>query len=86
MSNDCAPREKREALLTHHFAVENIHDLEAIMATFSEAGKMYYNHQPFLDADSIRQAHAYMGFSAEGAFADLETLAEPGASWAEPAN
>ena len=32
MSNDCAPREQREALLRHHFAVENIHDLEAIMA------------------------------------------------------
>jgi hypothetical protein len=76
MSSDSAPREQRHALLTHHYEVENRHDLDAIMATFSAATEMFYNRQPFLDHDSIRQAHSYMGFSAQGAFAGLQTFAD----------
>jgi hypothetical protein len=34
---------------------------------------MIYNGQSFADRDSIRRAHAYMGFSADGAFRDLRT-------------
>ena len=37
---------------------------------------MIYNHQPFEDAASIRQAHTYIGFSAAGAFRNLRTVAD----------
>jgi hypothetical protein len=76
MSSNSADPERRRALVKAHYAVENRHDLDAIMATFASQAEMLYNRQPFRDPDSIRSAHAYMGFAAAGAFEELHTIAE----------
>lgn len=76
MSSNSAEHERRRALLRAHYDVENGHDLEAIMATFSTQAEMLYNRQSFSDRESILRAHGYMGFSGEGAFAGLRTVAE----------
>ena len=72
MHIDEPERERRQALIRAHYAAENDHDLERIMATFSKDGVMVYNGQSFPDEQSIRLAHGYMGMStAPGAFAGL---------------
>ena len=76
MANDIAPPERRHALVQAHYAVENRHDLDAIMKTFAARAEMLYNRQPFVEPDTIRAAHDYMGFAAHGAFAGLQTIAE----------
>lgn len=76
MSDAVARPEQRAALLRAHYDAENANHLERIMTTFGEAAEMHYNGQPFRDAESIRAAHRYMGFSAEGAFANLRTTAD----------
>lgn len=76
MSEIIARPEQRAALLRAHYAAENANHLERIMTTFGASAEMLYNHQPFRDADSIRAAHAYMGFSAAGAFENLRTTAD----------
>ncbi len=76
MSIDARERERRRALVRAHYAVENQLDLDRIMATFSPSSELVYNRQSFPDLDGIRAAHAYMGFSAAGAFRDLKTLAD----------
>ncbi len=63
---------RRRALLKTHYDVENSHDMNGIMATFSPDGEMLYNRIPFKDPQSIRDAHELMGFSgADGAFEDI---------------
>ncbi|MEO8605367.1 MAG: ester cyclase [bacterium] len=74
MTDTIADASRRRALVEVHYAVENRHDLGAIMQTFAARGVMRYNHVPFTDAASISAAHAYMGFSAAGAFAALRTV------------
>ena len=69
-------RERRRALLHAHYKAENDHDLDRVMATFSPDAEMLYNRQSFRDLGSIQQAHAYMGFSARGAFRGLRTIPE----------
>ena len=78
MANDRTSEDRRRALLRAHYAAENANDLDRIMGTFSTAGgtTMVYNHQPFSDSDGIRAAHAYIGFSAAGAFEGLQTTAD----------
>jgi predicted ester cyclase len=78
LANDRASEDRRRALLRAHYAAENANDLDRIMGTFSTAGgtTMVYNHQPFSDPDGIRAAHAYIGFSAAGAFEGLQTTAD----------
>lgn len=78
MPNEHASEDRRRALLRAHYAAENANDLDRIMGTFSAAAgtTMVYNHQPFTDADGIRAAHTYIGFSAAGAFAGLRTIAD----------
>ncbi len=63
MPLDDAERERRRALLHAHYDVENDHDLDRIMATFSTDAEMLYNRQSFGDPESIRTAHAYIGSS-----------------------
>ena len=58
MPIDDAERERRRALLHAHYDVENNHDLDRIMATFSTDAEMLYNRQSFADPESIRTAHA----------------------------
>jgi predicted ester cyclase len=73
--DDHAEHERRRALLHAHYQVENRHDLDGIMRTFSPGGEMLYNRQPFSDPDSIRAAHGYIGLSAaEGAFRDIRNV------------
>ncbi len=63
---------RRRALLKTHYDVENSHDMDGIMATFSPEAEMLYNRIPFTDPQSIRYAHRLMGFSGTGgAFADI---------------
>jgi predicted ester cyclase len=76
MSSKSADPQRRRALVRAHYAVENGHDIDAIMGTFAATGEMHYNRQPFTDLESIRAAHIYMGFDTAGAFAGLQTLAE----------
>jgi SnoaL-like protein len=75
MSIDHRERERRRALVRAHYAAENAHDLDAIMATFSPTGEMQYNRQVFPTDETIRWAHGYIGMSAaDGAFAGLRAL------------
>ncbi len=48
---------RRRGLLKAHYDVENSHNMNAIMATFSPDGEMLYNRIPFTDPQSIRDAH-----------------------------
>ncbi len=63
---------RRRALLKTHYDVENGHDMNGIMATFSPDAKMLFNRTPFTDPQSIRAAHSLIGFSGtDGAFEDI---------------
>ncbi len=63
---------RRRALLKTHYDVENNHDINAIMATFSPDCEMLFNRFPFTDPQSIRAAHGLVGFSGTGgAFEDI---------------
>ncbi len=64
---------RRRRLLKIHYAFENSHDMNAIMATFSPAGELHYNRISFTDPQSIRDAHVRIGFSGtDGALEDLD--------------
>ena len=64
---------RRRRLLEAHYDVENSHDMNAIMATFSPDAEMHYNRIPFTDPQSIRDAHGLIGFSGtDGALEDLD--------------
>ncbi len=68
MSITDSEKSRRRALLKIHYDVENGHDMNAIMDTFSPDGEMLYNRIPFSDPQSIRDAHALIGFTgADGA-------------------
>ncbi len=63
---------RRRALLKTHYDVENSHDIDGIMATFSPDAEMVYNRAPFTDPQSIRYAHGLIGFfGTDGAFEDI---------------
>ena len=75
MPIDDRERARRRALLHAHYAAENRHDLDGIMATFSARGEMLYNHQSFATDETIRWAHGYIGMSAApGAFGGLRAI------------
>ncbi len=64
---------RRSALLEAHYDVENSHDMDGIMATFSPDAEMVYNRAPFTDPQSIRHAHGLIGFfGTDGAFEDID--------------
>ena len=64
---------RRRALLKTHYDVENNHDIDGIMATFSPDAEMVYNRAPFKDPQSIRYAHGLIGFfGTDGAFEDID--------------
>lgn len=63
-------RARRQTLLEHHYAVENVGDLAGIMATFAPDAVMHYNGVPFETPEAIEAAHSYLGFAdVAGAFA-----------------
>lgn len=63
---------RRRALLKTHYDVENDHDMNGIMETFSPDCEMIYNRTPFTDPQSIRYAHSLLGFSGtNGAFENI---------------
>jgi len=75
MPIDDRERERRRALVRAHYAAENDHDLERIMATFSKDGVMIYNRQTCPGEETIRLAHSYIGMSAApGALAGLRAV------------
>ncbi len=57
---------RRSALLKTHYDAENSHDMNGIMATFSPDAELLFNRIPFTDPQSIRDAHAIIGFSGTG--------------------
>ena len=64
---------RRKELLKSHYDVENDHDMNGIMETFSPDGEMLYNRIPFTKPQSIRYAHGMIGFSGTGgAIEDLQ--------------
>ena len=63
---------RRRALLKTHYDVENSHDMNGIMTTFSPDAEVLFNRIPFTDPQSIRHAHGLLGFSGTGgAFEDI---------------
>jgi hypothetical protein len=75
MPIDDNERDRRRRLLHAHYAAENRHDLEGIMATFSESAEMQYNRQSFPSDETIRWAHGYIGMTeAAGAFSRLRAI------------
>ena len=63
---------RRRALLKAHYAVENDHDMNGIIATFAPDAEMLYNRISFKDPRGIRDAHGLLGFSGtDGAFKDI---------------
>ena len=64
MSIDERERERRRALVRAHYTAENEHDLDQIMATFSNDAVTIYNRQTFTSDDTIRWAHGYIGMTA----------------------
>ena len=63
---------RRRALLKTHYDVENSHDINGIVATFSPDAEVLFNRIPFTGPQSIRDAHGLLGFSGtRGAFEDL---------------
>ena len=75
MPIDERERERRRELIRTHYAAENDHDLDRIIATFSKHGVMVYNRQTFPSDETIRLAHSYMGMSAvPGALAGLRAI------------
>jgi steroid delta-isomerase-like uncharacterized protein len=76
MPVDDRERERRRALLKAHLEAEHEGDLNKVLATFAADTEMIYNRQVFTDHEHIRQAHAHMGFSREGAIAELGAIIE----------
>ena len=76
MTVDGKERERRRALLRAHLEAEGMGNLTAVLATFASKTEMTYNRRVFTDHDAIRQAHAYMGFSGEGAIMDLSAAVD----------
>lgn len=67
-------KNRRSQLLQTHYEVENAHNMDGIMDTFSENSEMLYNHASFSDDQSIRGAHTLIGFNAQqqGAFKGIQ--------------
>jgi hypothetical protein len=76
MTVDGKERDRRRALLRAHLEAEGEGNLKKILATFATDTEMIYNQQVFTDHDHIRQAHAYLGFSREGAMVELGVVVE----------
>src|SRR5688572_12213633 len=70
-------RERRHALLQIHTEAENDHDIDAVMATFSQSAVMVFNGQRFTDLESIRLAHVGFGMSQlPGSLAGVRQVVE----------
>ena len=66
MSITDSEKARRRILLKTHYDVENNHDMDGIMATFSPGAEILFNRIPFADPQSIRYAHGLLGFSGTG--------------------
>jgi hypothetical protein len=60
-----------ERLLDEHLRAENVHDLEAIMATYGNSPVVVIGAQTFSGHDAIRTFHARFGFGGEGSFSNV---------------
>lgn len=75
MPIDETERARRRALLAAHYEAENEHDLDAVLATFSDGAEMIYNGRSFTGRDALAWAHGYIGMSAAaGAFRGLRNV------------
>lgn len=73
MRIDEAERDRRRALMETHVAAENDHDLDAIMATFSDDAELIFNAVTSRGYEEIANGHALIGMSSSqpGALEDL---------------
>jgi steroid delta-isomerase-like uncharacterized protein len=76
MTVDDKERDRRRALLKAHLEAEGEGNLSKVLATFAADAEMIYNRQVFKNHHHIRQAHAYMGFSREGAIEELGAVVD----------
>lgn len=76
MTVDGTERDRRRALLRAHLEAELEGNLNKVLATFGPETEMVYNRQVFETHDHIRQAHAYMGFSREGAISEMNAVVD----------
>ena len=76
MNVDAKERDRRRALLKAHLEAEGMGNLTAVLATFATKTEMIYNRQVFANHEAIREAHAYMGFSGEGAIMDMSAAVD----------
>jgi hypothetical protein len=75
---DDTERNRRRALLRAHLEAEGEGNLTKVLGTFASDAEMTYNRQVFSARNQghIEQAHAYMGFSREGAFENLGAVVD----------
>jgi ketosteroid isomerase-like protein len=64
----------QQAALDAHVAAENVHDLDALVATFAPDGVMVFNGVAFADPMSIRAGHEALGFGGHGALSGLKVV------------
>ena len=76
MTVDGKERDRRRALLKAHLEAEGEGNLNKILATFAADTELRYNQRSFKKHDHIRQAHAYIGFSREGAIGEMGVVVE----------
>jgi hypothetical protein len=75
MRLDDAERDRRRTLMEVHVAAENDHDLDAIMATFSNDAELIFNSNRSRGYEEIARGHALIGMSSQpGALEDLRCV------------
>jgi len=63
-----------QQVLDRHLKAENDHDVEAILATFSEKAVMHWGGRQYQGREAIRKLHDGMGFGDSGAFSQLTVV------------
>jgi steroid delta-isomerase-like uncharacterized protein len=63
-----------ETLLDEHFAAENDHDLERLLATFADGAVVVLNGQPIEGKPAIREFYRTFGWSTGGSFDELHLV------------
>lgn len=61
----------RLQIVDEHMRAENAHDVEAIMATFSENPIFYLNADSFAGKESVRGMYEAFGFGGSGGFSNI---------------
>ncbi len=57
--------------LKSHLDAENQHDLQAVMATYTDSPRVTINGQVFAGTNAVRMFHDRFGFGGAGAFSEV---------------